>query len=425
MDRTGARSLPPTCARVALIIGAVLLLVPALAHAASVVLEWDRNSDGLTAGYYVYYGTQSGNYTGSVDVGSSTSAVVNLNDPSATYYFAVQAYSSTGEKSPLSPEIAWIQDVTSTGGTPTSGTPTSGTPTSGTPTSGTPTSGTPTSGTPTSGTPTSGTPTSGTPTGGTPSAKAPTLSNPGSMTGTVGQSVGLQLTASDPGGLALSYSVIGLPPGLVSAYGGIIYGIPTTAGAFNVTVTVTNTIALSASQTFTWTILSQPGSGGIPSGGGTGGTGGTPSSGGGGTVGGVPSGGGSGTGGGSGVGGGTTGSGGGSPAIQVPTQPAQDLTPPTVVFLSPAPVGGTARTTDSKVIVTGAASDNVGVVSVAWANSRGGSGAAFGTSSWVTGPIDLSMGDNVITITATDAAGNVRTATLTVTRYVDIQNFVN
>jgi hypothetical protein len=135
MDRTGARSLPPTCARVALIIGAVLLLVPALAHAASVVLEWDRNSDGLTAGYYVYYGTQSGNYSGTVDVGSSTSAIVNLNDPSATYYFAVQAYSATGEKSPLSPEIAWIQDVTSTGGTPTSGTPTSGTPTSGTPTS--------------------------------------------------------------------------------------------------------------------------------------------------------------------------------------------------------------------------------------------------------------------------------------------------
>jgi hypothetical protein len=73
----------------------------------------------------------------------------------------------------------------------------------------------------------------------------------------------------------------------------------------------------------------------------------------------------------------------------------------------------------------GTASDNVGVVSVTWASSRGGSGAAFGTSSWVTGPIDLSMGDNVITITATDAAGNVRTATLTVTRYVDIQNYVN
>jgi hypothetical protein len=35
------------------------------------------------------------------------------------------------------------------------------------------------------------------------------------------------------------------------------------------------------------------------------------------------------------------------------------------------------------------------------------------------------MGDNVITITAADAAGNVKTVTLTVTRYVDIQNFAN
>jgi hypothetical protein len=35
------------------------------------------------------------------------------------------------------------------------------------------------------------------------------------------------------------------------------------------------------------------------------------------------------------------------------------------------------------------------------------------------------MGDNVITIAATDAAGNVKTVTLTVTRYVDIENFVN
>jgi hypothetical protein len=96
-----------------------------------------------------------------------------------------------------------------------------------------------------------------------------------------------------------------------------------------------------------------------------------------------------------------------------------------VVVFSPAQAGATARTTDSKVIVTGGASDNVGVVSVTWANSRGGSGAAFGTSSWATGPIDLSMGDNVITITAKDAAGNVKTVALTVTRYVDIQNFVN
>src|SRR5262245_13465156 len=249
MDRTGARGLPLTCARIALIVAAFLLLVPAFGQAAPVTLEWDANSDGVTVGYYVYYGTQSGNYSGTADVGSSTSAVVNLNDPNATYYFAVQAYSATGEKSPLSAEVMWSQ-----GGTPSGGTPTGGAPT-----------------------------------GGAPGGQAPDLRNPGSMSTVVGQSANLQLSASDPAGLVLSYSVNGLPPGLTLGGSGAIVGIPSTPGAYNVTATVTNTIALSASQTFTWTILSQPGSGGVPSGGVTGGSpGGTPSSGGGGTVGGVP-----------------------------------------------------------------------------------------------------------------------------------------
>ena len=414
MDRTGARGLPRTCARVALIIAAFLLLVPAFAQAAAVTLEWDANTDGVTAGYYVYYGTQSGNYSGTVDVGSSTSAVVNLNDPYATYYFAVQAYSPTGEKSPLSTEVVWSQGGT-TGGTPTGGTPTGGTPTGGTPTGGTPTGGTPISGTPTGG-------------------QYPTLINPGSMTTVVGQSVSLQLSASDPGGLALSYSAVGLPSGLALMPGtGVIIGIPSAPGAYNVTITVTNTSSLYAYQMFTWTILSQPASGG----GVTGGTpGGIPSSGGGGTGGGVTSGGGTGggttggtTGGGTGggvggpiAGGGGSGTGGGTPGVQLPTQ---DTTPPTVTVFSPSPAGTTSRTTESRVVVTGGASDNVGVVSVTWTNSRGGSGAAFGTSSWATGPVELSMGDNIITIAATDAAGNVKTVTLTVTRYVDITNFVN
>jgi len=393
MDRTGARGLPRPSVRVALIIAAFLLLVPAFGQAASITLEWDANGDGITAGYFVYYGTESGKYTGTVDVGSSTSAVVNLGDPNATYYFAVQAYSSSGDKSPLSTEIAWSQGGTVSGGTPTGGTPIGGTPTSGVPT-----------------------------------GQSPTLGNPGSMTNTVGQSVNLQLSASDPAGLVLSYSAAGLPPGLTLITGsGVIFGVPSTPGAYIVTVTATNTSALSASQTFTWSILSQPVSGGLPSGGVTGGSpGGIPGSSG------VPSGGGTGgTGGGStggggtivGGGGGGTGSGGGTSGSQ--PVPGPDVTPPTVTIVSPASAGQTSRTTDSKVLVTGSAVDNVGVVSVTWSNSRGGSGAALGTSSWATGPIELSMGDNVITINAIDAAGNVKSASLTVTRYVDIQNFVN
>jgi hypothetical protein len=35
------------------------------------------------------------------------------------------------------------------------------------------------------------------------------------------------------------------------------------------------------------------------------------------------------------------------------------------------------------------------------------------------------MGDNIITITASDGAGNVTTVTLTVTRYVEYTNTAN
>jgi hypothetical protein len=85
----------------------------------------------------------------------------------------------------------------------------------------------------------------------------------------------------------------------------------------------------------------------------------------------------------------------------------------------------TYRTVDSKIVVTGYAADDVGVISVTWTNSRGGAGAAFGTFSWATSPINLKMGDNIITITASDGAGNVTTVTLTVTRYVEYTNTAN
>jgi hypothetical protein len=75
--------------------------------------------------------------------------------------------------------------------------------------------------------------------------------------------------------------------------------------------------------------------------------------------------------------------------------------------------------------VTGTASDDVGVVSVMWANSRGGAGSALGTASWATTPIDLKLGNNVLTITVADAAGNVQTVNFTVIRIVDLENYLN
>jgi len=52
---------------------------------------------------------------------------------------------------------------------------------------------------------------------------------------------------------------------------------------------------------------------------------------------------------------------------------------------------------------------------VSWANSRGGSGVASGTTSWSTPSIAVQPGINVITVTALDAAGNAAGAVLTVT----------
>ena len=395
-------------ARIAVIAAAVALLIPALAEAAiAVTITWSASPDTSTTGYYLYAGTQSRNYTTTLNVGNTTSAAIYLpdpSDPSVTYYFAVQSYSATGQRGQLSAETVFRP------------------------------------------------------------SDAPTLRNPGSMSGVVGLSVVVQLTATDPHGLALTYSAGSLPPGiLISSNSGRISGTPTTAGNYDVTVAATNTNGVSAMQLFTWSVIgptsggspgggtgTPPPSGGTPGGGGGIGTpppsGGTP--GGGGGIGTPPPSGGT-PGGGGGIGttppsGGTPGGGGGiaPPSGGNPgggggigTPPpnggnpdpiaiGNDRTPPTVRITSPT-IDRPYRTMNTKIIVTGVASDDLGVVSVMWANSRGGVGTSLGTSSWATTPIDLKMGDNTLTITASDAAGNVQTVTFTVTRIVDYENHVN
>ncbi|MDP8979285.1 MAG: matrixin family metalloprotease [Acidobacteriota bacterium] len=53
-----------------------------------------------------------------------------------------------------------------------------------------------------------------------------------------------------------------------------------------------------------------------------------------------------------------------------------------------------------------------GMVHVSWSNSRGGAGQASGTSNWSAGPVTLSAGWNVITITAWAASGASLSATI-------------
>jgi len=76
----------------------------------SVTLVWDNpdgNSDGSDlndlAGYKIYYGTSSGNYTQSIDVGNITSAAIS-NLSSGTWCFATTAYDTSGNESDYSNE---------------------------------------------------------------------------------------------------------------------------------------------------------------------------------------------------------------------------------------------------------------------------------------------------------------------------------
>jgi len=81
-----------------------------------------------------------------------------------------------------------------------------------------------------------------------------------------------------------------------------------------------------------------------------------------------------------------------------------DTTPPSLQITSPA--GTTVYTAQTSIVISGTASDNVGVALVAWSGSTTGAGVANGTTKWSTPSIALMTGLNTITITAKDAAGN-------------------
>src|SRR5256712_809344 len=91
-----------------------------------------------------------------------------------------------------------------------------------------------------------------------------------------------------------------------------------------------------------------------------------------------------------------------------------DVTVPAVTITTPT-TNPTFSTSSPTLTLGGTASDTVGVTQVTWANDRGGSGTATGTTSWTASGIALQVGVNVLTVTARDAAANIATASLTVT----------
>jgi Putative Ig domain/Glucodextranase, domain B len=374
-----------TWRRTALALAALLLTLAAsrVAAADTITVMWDANSDPTVTGYIVYVGTQPGTYTQNFNVGSATSYSFTTTVPGQLYCFAVSAYAAGPIEGAKSAEVCGYSN------------------------------------------------------------QRPTLTNPGAQSSTAGQSDSLQLVGSDPDGLAVTYSATGLPPGLtLGSSTGFISGTPTTAGNYSVTATVLDSV-LTASQTFSWNVAAGDTTAptisiAAPT---TSTTWATSSA----TLN-V-----SGTAadavsvtqvswsndrGGSGVATGTTSWSitgvtlqSGANVITVTardaahntsidsltvTYTAADTTAPAVSITTPTS-GATFTTSTTPFTVGGTASDAVGVTQVTWANSRGGSGTAIGTTSWSASGITLLGGSNVITITARDAAGNSSTDTLTVT----------
>jgi hypothetical protein len=106
-------------------------------------------------------------------------------------------------------------------------------------------------------------------------------------------------------------------------------------------------------------------------------------------------------------------SGQGSRTVSIVRQEASQA-PPSISISSPTS-GATYATGSPSVILAGTASPAGGIMRVQWSNSRGGSGAASGTSQWSAGPITLQAGANVLTVTAVDARGASASRAVTVT----------
>jgi len=97
----------PLCAWFLSSILFILTVFSQPAHSAGVTLAWDANREAAVAGYKVGYGTASGSYSSTVDVGNWTSVNITGLDTGRTYYFACKAYDSTGRESAYSNEVSY------------------------------------------------------------------------------------------------------------------------------------------------------------------------------------------------------------------------------------------------------------------------------------------------------------------------------
>jgi uncharacterized repeat protein (TIGR02543 family) len=78
-----------------------------IGNAAQVTLAWDAATDPALAGYKVYFGTQTGQYSHYVDASTSTAIVIPDLTEGQIYYFAATAYDASGIESSYSNEVSY------------------------------------------------------------------------------------------------------------------------------------------------------------------------------------------------------------------------------------------------------------------------------------------------------------------------------
>jgi hypothetical protein len=84
------------------------LVVAPSSFAVPVTLQWTASTDPQLAGYKVYYGYASRQYSVTVNVGTSTTAAFSSLRDAQNYYFAVTGYDASGKESAFSKEVSTI-----------------------------------------------------------------------------------------------------------------------------------------------------------------------------------------------------------------------------------------------------------------------------------------------------------------------------
>ena len=91
-----------------------------------------------------------------------------------------------------------------------------------------------------------------------------------------------------------------------------------------------------------------------------------------------------------------------------------DTTPPSLSITSPSSTS--ISTAAASIVLSGSATDNVGVTAVTWSTNVGQAGVASGTTQW-SATVPLLIGSNTVIVRANDAAGNSSWRTVVVSRH--------